>query len=194
MCGGSKPKDNSAEIEAQRQARIKANQDMINNAFSGYNDGYYDQYRNDYITHYQPQLIDAYSDAQRKAQLMLAKQGSLSSSAGARWMGDLEEHYQKNLADLYTQADSSTNDIRSGIEGQRTSLMNQALGGSSMDQGAILSAANSAAASKPGGMLGDVFGSMLNSISAAGQGYINNKPYGTGTQTYNINDRSTVVK
>src|SRR4051812_7589173 len=97
LFGASVPKDNSADIARQeeeaRQGRIKTGTESIDSAFSQFNDPYFEKYQNDYTSNYTPQLSDQYNEAYRKMVLGLSHNGNLSSSEGARTIGNLKKTF-----------------------------------------------------------------------------------------------------
>lgn len=199
MCmGGGSPGDGGAAArEAARQARITENTNLVNSTFNNtYNDDYYNKASQDYIGYYSPQLEDQYSSAARQLKLINAQKGTMSSSIGAKSMGDLQSAYSKNLADITAKAGSFSNDVRSSVENSRNQLLNQAQGGSSMDQSAILAAAQAAGQAQPTGLLGDVFSGAIQNAGAGLSAYNLANQINTNRQLYNSlnSDSGRVVR
>lgn len=174
MCMFSAPKpvqDNSAQIaaarEAQRQADIAAGRSRIDEAFTQFDDPYYQGIQTAYLDNYNPQIEGQYNDAMRKLKLSLARTGNLNAGAGARKIGDLTEAYQTQRGAIAGQALDAMNKQRSAIEGARTELYSQ------NNQAADPAAAAASAAARVGSLaapqgyspLGDLFASVINNAA-----------------------------
>lgn len=187
LFSASVPKDNSADLarqeEAARQGRIQQGTQSIDQAFSGFDDPYYSNYTKTYEDNYNPQLTTQYNDAYRKLVLGLSHSGNLSSSEGAREIGDLKRTYGDSQAQIANQAVSATNALRGNVEGQRANLLQM------NTQAADPSAAGANATAALSGLqapptyspLGDAFASIIGSIpqgvAAEQQG---SRGFGTG--------------
>lgn len=175
------PKDNSAEIAAQqereRQARIKAGTERVNEIFTGFNDAYYDGIQEAYTQHYTPQLEEQYRDA--KERLYYSPQGgNTQSSAFAKQLADLETERQRQLVDVSNRARAEAQSNRGNLANQRASLIGQLNSGSSVDSVAGLAAeqAKNLTAAPVYSALGDLFGKFTgNAVNAANAGVFVNK-------------------
>src|SRR3990167_9060937 len=120
------PRDNSADIarqrEEQRQADIKAGRTNIDQAFTRFDDPFYDNITNTHNQFYMPQIDKQYADATKKLKLRLAGAGNLNSGAGAAKIGDLTEVYDLQRADLANKAFDASNRYRQQVEGERSDL------------------------------------------------------------------------
>lgn len=187
LFSASVPKDNTANVaqqeEAAKQGRIQQGTQNIDQAFSGFDDPYYAGYTKNYEDNYNPQLTGQYNDAYRKLVLGLSHSGNLSSSEGAREIGDLKRSYGDSQAQIGNQAVAATNALRGNVENQRSQLLQmntQAADPSAA--GANATAALSTLQAPPTySPLGDAFASIIASIpqgvAAEQQG---NRGFGTG--------------
>lgn len=201
MClPSSPPKDNSAEIarkeEEARQARVTEGKTAIDDAFSGFNDQFYNNYQDQYLGYYTPQLNDQYQDAVEKLTLQLARTGNLSGSTGANQLADLQQYYDQQKLNLTNRGVGATNDLRGNIDTRKSQLYSD--NRAAADPGSASSAATSAvqflqpsAPSDPlANMFGDFFGNLGN-VAA-----INNaRKYtqGAGVQSYGGSPQNSVV-
>lgn len=121
--------DQSAEIarmlEDQRQAKIKSGEELINDAFKVFDDNYYNQYRQDYLDHYNPQVDKQFTDARQQLKYNLARARTQDSTQGQRNFGDLIEAYGKRRAEVGSNALNAVNTYRSNIDQQKQELYNQ---------------------------------------------------------------------
>lgn len=166
---GSPPKDDSAERaraeEEARQGRIRAGQSAIDQAFAGFNDGYYDKYKGDYTGYYEPELDKQYAEAKKKATVKLASTGGLQTSAGAKTLADLFGNYSTKKTALAGQAMDAASELRSKVESNKTDLYN--LNRASADPAqATAMATQRAGGIVPGSFspLGDVFGDIVSNV------------------------------
>src|SRR5690606_41058999 len=94
---GKPPKDRSAEIarqqEEERQRRIAAGKQRIDEIFAGFNDEFFDTAQNNYLNYYMPQLDDQFGRAREKTTAGLYRTGQIQGSSGARTMADLFKDY-----------------------------------------------------------------------------------------------------
>lgn len=121
--------DQSAEIarmlEDQRQAKIKSGEELINDAFKVFDNNYYNQYRQDYLDHYNPQVDKQFTDARQQLKYNLARARTQDSTQGQRNFGDLIEAYGKRRAEVGSNALNAVNTYRSNIDQQKQELYNQ---------------------------------------------------------------------
>lgn len=200
MCNSKPPRDNSAEIarqqEAERQARISEGQTAIDDAFSGFNDDFYNQYREDYTGYYNPQLNDQYGDARKRLTLQLAKTGNLTSSAGAKQMADLEQYYNTQQTGITNQALDAVNTLKGNIDARKSQLYSD--NRAAADPGNAASAAASAATAlqptPPSSPLANTFADFFTNLGNSTAIYNQSRPYGqnVGVQTYGGGGNSSV--
>ena len=191
MCTSKPPKDNSAAIarqqEAERQARITQGQTGIDEAFTGFNDDFYNKYNTDYTSYYAPQLDDQYSDAVKRLTLQLAQTGNLTGSVGAKQLADLQKNYDTQKLAITNQAQSATQALRGNIDTRKSQLY--ADNRAAADPGAASAAASSAALAlqpaPPSSPLANVFGDFFSNLgNVAAISNARKYSQGTGVQQY----------
>lgn len=112
--------------EQARQNRINQSIAGINNTFSQFNDGWFNNKRNDYLSYYNPQVEQQYNEAKQNTLFQLARQGLTDSSAGAKVYSDLARDYGNQKQSIESGANSYVQQARSQVEAQRNNLVNQA--------------------------------------------------------------------
>ena len=203
MCfGGSVPQDNSAELARQeeeaRQARIEAGKTAIDEAFTGFDDNYYNTITGDYENYYNPQLETQYTDAMQSLTKKLAGSGNLTSSYGAKMLGDLREKYAEQQASIADQALAAANTLRSNVASSKNSLysQNQTAADPTLASEQAAAATEGLQAEQTFTPLGDLFSSFLNNVatnaSLGAAGY-NNYTTSTVKNILNGGNSSTVV-
>ena len=178
------------QAEEQRQGRIRAGRDQVDQALSGFDDAYFDKYKTDYANAYRPQIDQQYADTRKNLLLALSRSGNQSSSYGASKLAELDAARLGRQNELGDQATQAVSDRRNAIEGARSDLYDLAT--VSADPGAASSAAATrrAALDTPvaASPLGDLFSSFTNMASTAAAaeqaGY-----YGTGLGLFRQNQR-----
>lgn len=200
MCKSSKPpRDNSAEIaaqkEAERQARIQQGQQGIDQAFSSFNDDFYGGYQNQYLDYYTPQIDDQYSDAVKRLTLQLAQTGNLTGSVGANQLADLQKYYDTQKTSITNQALSATNDLRGTIDERKSRLY--ADNRASADPGSATAAAASAVQAlqpaPPSSPLANVFGDFFSNVgNVAALNNARRYRQGAGVSTYGGTNQGSV--
>src|SRR5690242_12691778 len=125
MCFGSS--DNPAAAAAAQQTQLmeqqnaKHNQDVqtgaqkIGDAFSNFNDDYYNKYAQSYRDVYNPQLTDQYGIAKDKLTAMLAGNDQLGGSVGNNSMAQLEKTYANGQADIANKSTDAANGLRANV-------------------------------------------------------------------------------
>lgn len=199
--GGSQPVDNSAEIarqqEEDKRKRIQEGVGAIDNAFTGYNDDFYNNYQNTYTSYYQPQLDDQYKDAQRRLTLNLARSGNLTSSAGSRQMADLESLFKQQYDKVTNDAMSAGQNLRQQIANQKSQLYadNQLSADPSAATSAAVSAAQALQPTAPASPLANAFTDFFNNLGNAAAVSNRVAPYGQadGVQSFSGSNGVRVI-
>lgn len=111
--------------EEARQARIKAGMDKLDDAFSQFDDDFYNGRKSAYLDFYTPQLEDAYKKGQDELTFAFARNGTLNSTAAADKFADLLKDYEVNKASIASQADADVTNLKSRIAGEKSSLASQ---------------------------------------------------------------------
>lgn len=138
MGGGKGGGSNSAQIdfqkqqaeearqkEVERQARLTQGSDAINNAFSGFGDGFYNKFKQANLDYYQPELARQYAKSSSDLNYSLARAGQLQSSTAGDKLADLV--YQKDLNDaqISSKADAATGELRNTVSANKQAAINQ---------------------------------------------------------------------
>jgi hypothetical protein len=199
MCTSKPPKDNSAEIaaqkEAERQARITQGQQSIDQSFSGFNDDFYKGYGDQYTGYYNPQLDDQYGDAVKRLTLQLAQTGNLTGSVGANQLADLQKYYDTQKLSVTNRATEATNQLRGNIDNRKSQLYSD--NRAAADPGSAASAAASAVQflqpAAPSSPLANVFGDFFGNLgNVAALKNARTYQQGTGVQQYGGNNSGSV--
>lgn len=200
MCGGSPPRDNSAEVSRQaeeaRQRRIAQGRSVIDQEFQPFNDDFFNQYKDDYLDYYDPQLEKQYGDANRQLTLNLARQGVLASTHANRRTGDLQEYYDAQRTGITNRALNAANELRSNVDLRKSQLYsdNRAAADPGNAASMAASAAQSLQPSMPTSPLANAFSDFFNNAGNAAIINSRSKPYtNTGVQTFNGSSNPSVM-
>lgn len=125
----------AARVRAQRAEEYTTGRNMrinevtgnINQAYAGFDDGYFDQFAKDYISYYQPQVQQQYDDARKRLTFKFARQGGTQSSAAADEFARLTESRKAQQARIADQAANAVQSFRDDIDTQRRTLLGDAL-------------------------------------------------------------------
>lgn len=129
MCIGGGKTDNGAaqarQQEQQRRARISAGMTNIDNAFSGFDDGFYGAREKAYVDYATPKLDNDYQEALRQMAYALERRGLTGSTAAGNEQKRLEGKFNDYRTDILSAGKSYADRARSDIEGSRSNLVNQ---------------------------------------------------------------------
>lgn len=175
------PKDNSADearrMEEERQERIREGTAKVDDLFSQFNDGFYDNIRKSALDYYNPIVDEQYGRANASQTFQLANQGNLQSSAAAQRMADLFKDYGTTRQQVVDRAFDIAQNHRAGVEDNRSALYGQLHGGASLDTVANLASTRAAMMNQVPTFspLGDLFSQYTNaaaqSVNAERMGY-----------------------
>ena len=126
--------DRATAYAEGRRARVDAARDDINSLYSGFDDAYFDNFRNDYVSAYKPQIETDYRERVRSNRLSLADRGNLNSTAAASFFGDLARERARKEAELSGTAANAAQSFRTAIDGQRSDDINALLGSAFISQ------------------------------------------------------------
>lgn len=110
--------------DAARRQYVAANRKQIEDAFRGFDDSYYDSIANAYKAYASPEVGRVFDDAERS--VIYRAPGGVGSSAFARNLGKVQGDRQRAFTAVGEEAQNEADRIRSGVEGQRSSLLGQA--------------------------------------------------------------------
>lgn len=204
MSLGGGGRDYSGEMarqaEQDRQNRIRAGQQQVDQTFAGFDDNYFNKYRTDYLNAYKPQVDQQYADTRKNVALALSRSGNLSSSYGASKLAELDAKLLERKNQLDDQATQAVNERRAAVESNRSDLYNMTAASADPASASSAAALRRASLDTPVAVspLGDLFSNFTNlatTAAAAEQaGY-----YGTGLGLFGrwqggaFQDRSRVV-
>lgn len=124
-CGKS---DNGAEqrrLEAERLANIEQGKAAIDEAFSGFDDNFYEQRAQEYEDYANPQLYQQYDRTQKNLAYALARAGLGNSSAAAEKSSALDKELAQQQRNMVDTGKAGANELRRTVEGQRSNLISQ---------------------------------------------------------------------
>lgn len=173
----NKAANRASEEEKRRQWRIRSGRNKINEAFSGFDDTFYQGAQDAYSGYYMPQLDRQYGKADERTKLNLASRGLSGSSTAADTLGDLLYQNNTQRTAVADAARGSAQDLRGRVEGQRQTLLGQNQAAADPALAASQAASSAAVLQQPQvySPLADVFGNFLQNlgvgIAAERQGY-----------------------
>lgn len=177
-----------------RQAAITQGQQNINNAFSQFDDNWFNQISQNYKNYAQPQLDDQYGVAKNNVTYSLARNGTTNSSMAGYQFGQLAKEYGINQDQIDSTADNYANNARANVNSQKQAVEDQLDSTANADQAntSALSAAASIGQQPTFSPLGNLF---TNVSAAAAQAKLASQAYpyyGTGgAQLYGAGSSGT---
>ena len=113
--------------EADRQARLEQGKTAVNQIFQGggFDDAFYNKYKGAELDYSLPQLQDQFKKQKDQSTYDLARAGTLRSKGAGDVAADLEKQRIANESSIRTKADTDVATLRSGIQGQEQSALNQ---------------------------------------------------------------------
>lgn len=172
----------AAAAEKKRQALINQGTANINNAFSGFDQNFYNQRALAYQNFAMPQLADQYRQTRNQEMFGLANRGLLGGSAAGTTFSNLNRQMAQNQQAIVDTGLSQAQQLQRQVESGKSTLLDQ-LYQSADPAGARASAVDLAASySAPGtfAQLGNMFGNvaqqyylsqLINSTRPTGGGY-----------------------
>ncbi len=126
-----------AETMAQQTARATAARDYatgrqrlmddgrkkVDEAFAGFDDGYFQDFAKAFVGQYKPQAERGYEKARKQTTFALGDKGNLRSSAGAREFGDLRLELADNESKIAGAASDAAQSFRGDVERQRSDAL-----------------------------------------------------------------------
>lgn len=119
--------------EDQRQQRIAAASQKVNELFAPYGDDYYNKVSQDYEAYYAPELDRQYGQTKGKLIADLSSRGVLDSSIAGKEQGDLARLYGDNQRTIKSQAQDYGRNWRNTVEGNRSNLLSLAESGAPLE-------------------------------------------------------------
>lgn len=133
MCfGGSSDAGSAARAQQQaQQAQINQGVAAVNQAFSGFTPGFYQQRQQAYTNYAMPQLQQQYQQNQNNLLYRLANQGLLRSTAGGQLQNTLTQAAQQQQQNIGNQGLQLAQQLQQQVGQQQNTLVNQAIAGAS---------------------------------------------------------------
>lgn len=119
--------DAARQREEERQARITAGRKKIDDAYAGFDDGYFQTYRQTALDNTLPQVQQQAADARRNLIYALERAGTRNSSIAGQRSGDLERDIALRTGEAISSADSATQQLRNRVTDSRASSEAQLL-------------------------------------------------------------------
>jgi hypothetical protein len=129
MCGGGgaasqakKTERRLREQERQREERVQTGQASIDEAFSRFDDDYFNNYSSNVAGSLRPGVMDEYDQTRGGVVASLAGRGMLNSTEGARTTTRLETALGDTLGRVEDRASDAARQLRGNVEDQRSNL------------------------------------------------------------------------
>lgn len=114
-----------SEYDTGRSKLLGEGSSAIDQAFSGFNDDYFNSFKNAYMSKVSDQVNQQKVEAQKQLAFGLARQGILDSQASANKQGLLAETEGRTLADATSDATNQANTLRSNVANAKAGLLGQ---------------------------------------------------------------------
>lgn len=115
----------AASQEQQRQNLITKGTKSINKAFSGFDQGFYDQRALAYENYALPQLSQQYNQFKNQIGFNLANRGLFGSSTGSKQFSDLNQQMGIQKQAIADTGRSQAQALQNQVEQQRNTLLNE---------------------------------------------------------------------
>lgn len=165
MCMGGGGGDGGARQRQQEQQRaIEQATERINQAFSGFNEPFYQQRAQAYESYALPELAKQYGQTQRQATFGLADRGLMQGSAARNMNQQLQLEQAKQQQNIANAALGQANQLRKEIGQEQSSLVSQANVANDPASVANTAMMNASAYSAPSQFapIGNLFGDFAN--------------------------------
>lgn len=113
-----------ADAQARADA-ITTGKQNIDNAFSGFDDNFFNQLSNNYQSYAKPQLDDQYDQAKKDITYALARKGTLNSSVAGDEFGQLAKQYATNQTSIAGTGADYANNARRSVAADKSDVTNQ---------------------------------------------------------------------
>lgn len=112
--------------EQARQAMITGNRGKVDEAFAGFNDGFYKTSADKYTAAYLPKLEEDRMKSLDQLRAALAGRGTLESTVGINSIADLEKKAAEERASIASRGNDFANSIREKVGASKNSLYDAA--------------------------------------------------------------------
>lgn len=123
--GSSGGDGGASRQEKQRQSRINTGMGDIDKAFSGFDQGFYDQRAQDYTNYANPQVMSDYRNTKNQLAYSLARNGLSRSSADINQNAKLSNTLSQNLSDVANEGQNQANTLRTNVANEKANSVNQ---------------------------------------------------------------------
>jgi hypothetical protein len=106
-----------------RNALIEKSRTAINDAYSGFDDNYFNGFANDFVNYYKPKLATEADNANRTATFSYANTGGLRSSAAARSFGDLTRQKAEKEGQVANAGIDAAGEFRNDLDTQKSDAL-----------------------------------------------------------------------
>ena len=192
-------REQAADIQAQitreeeeRQNRIQAGREAIDENFARFDDKYFDDYQTAYVDNFTPQIDRQHEDARAGLIAALASRGMNESTVAGVQLGDLQQARDEQHLNVASRASDATQQLRTRVENAKGDLytLNQAAADPASANTQALGRASSLVAPPEFSPIGQVFAGALDGYAAYRQAQ-NNIPESRVTAAHRTNGYST---
>lgn len=120
------PTDDLRDLADREAERIRGNTSMVQNAFTGYDDGYYTGIANAYRNYAMPLVEEQAAEARRMMPFGFSDSGGSAFKTKA---GQLEREIARNQADVSNTALRHADERRAAVEASKSNLLDLSLAG-----------------------------------------------------------------
>lgn len=117
--------DMMSQQNTKHDEAVAAGKTAIDDAFSGFNQPYYDAYGAAYKNNYEPGLDQDYSLAKGKLTAILAGRDTLDGTVGANALSQQQKTYNNAQGDIANHAADAQNGLRSTVDNTKGQLYAQ---------------------------------------------------------------------
>ena len=111
--------------EEERQTRIRTGKDLIDSAFSSYDDDFYNQRAQSYTDFAMPDLDQQFQDAAKQLRFALARRGATNSSSAINQRADMTDKYNEAKLSILDKGREYGNNTRSLLAAAKGDLLTQ---------------------------------------------------------------------
>lgn len=115
--------EEARQREAQRQARLTQGRGLIDDAYSEFDDNFYNSRAQSYMDFALPQLDEQLSKQKQKLVYALSRGGKLQSTSAASKYGELQDEYERNKELIKSRGQGYATDARRSVGDDRARLL-----------------------------------------------------------------------
>lgn len=191
-----KQADEARADQTAKAASLKQGMGNIDNAFSGFNDDYFNNLAKQYTDYAQPQLDDQYNEQKKNLTYALARGSNLNSSVAGDQQALLDRQYAQNETGLQSTGMGYASQARKDVQANKNDVVSQL--NASYDANAANTSALSAAKALAAPVQFSPLGQLFTNISAVAAqnkiasdatpsyGNYGTRLYGGGSSSYGV--------